>query len=524
MKSAIQRLNEFMGYAPYLLIIFGFYRQCVSYISRINEPLLGMFEFRETQTAISAYWMTQGGPKIIYETPVLGAPYTIPFEFPFFQWFTAFLAWVSPLDIGSSARTISFLCFGLCLFLAYKIIRLLEFSRQTTILFMGLVCLSPLYLYWSATSMIESMALAFALAWLLTYLKFLHSSNYLYLVLSLIFGVMAALEKITSFPPVLLVGGILTLIHFYENWRENPNGLVEFFQRNILKAIFLLSTVIIPVIAVDIWVHFADTAKAQNSMGRTVTSEALRNFNFGTIEQRLRVDEWKNVIFGRSLDHILGTGWFVILLMAAAFLRSTKDLIAVGLCFSAYLIAPLLFWRLHIVHYYYQYANGIFLLFGTAVIFREGFKKQRAVTASALLIVSFLMTTTFTNVFQSYMTPSKSGIAKRTIPPGDWIQKNTSQDSALYVFGNDWSSHVHLYAKRKGIAAKRGLTYQQVDDMLTNISVHTGGKPLESILVCERVYRDWKDEGKTQSRIKRLEAFLATREFIQKFDRCSLYR
>jgi len=482
-----------------------------------------MFEFRETQTALSAYWMAQGGPKLIYETPVLGAPYTIPFEFPFFQWLTALLATLSPLSIDSSARTVSFIFFGLCIFLAYKILRFLDFSRSTGILFIGLLCLSPLYLYWSATSMIESMALAFALAWLLTYLKFLKSDNYLYLGLSIVFGTMAALEKITSFPPMALIGGVLTLVYFYQNWMKDRDGLLPFFKRNILKACLLLSTVIIPVIAVDIWVHVSDAAKAQNAMGQSVTSEALRSFNFGTLEQRLRLEDWKKVIFGRSLEHILGAGWFIVLLLAAAFLRSIKGCVAVGLCFAAYLVAPLLFWRLHMVHYYYQYANGIFLLFGTAVIFREAFKKQAVIAAVALLAVSFVMTTTFTEVFRAYMTPSKSGIAKRTLPPAKWIRENTSPDSALYVFGNDWSSHVHLYAQRKGIAAKLGLSYAQVDAMLTDIDAHTGGMPLESIVVCERVFKDWQDKGKEQSRTKRLEAFLETRQFIQKFDRCSLY-
>jgi len=45
-------------------------------------PLLGMHSFRQTYTAITAYWLMQGSPWFHYETPVLGAPWSIPYEFP----------------------------------------------------------------------------------------------------------------------------------------------------------------------------------------------------------------------------------------------------------------------------------------------------------------------------------------------------------------------------------------------------------------------------------------------------------
>jgi hypothetical protein len=282
--------------------------------------------------------------------------------------------------------------------------------------------------------------------------------------------------------------------------------------------------VIVPIAALEVWLHFSDLAKSQNSMGAAVTSEALRTFNFGTLEQRLSEENWKKYVFGRYLTHILGGGWIIILLVTSAFVRSCRMSWAVLTCFAAYLVAPLLFWRLHEVHYYYQYANGIFLIFASAAAFYAALQKQAFLATICLLATTYTMSATFSSEFGPYMQPSKSGTAKRTIPVGQWIQANTSQDSALYVFGNDWSSHVHLYARRKGIAAMRGLSYEQLDSMLIRIPEHTGGLPLESIVVCDRVFDDWKDENKPQSRKTRLEEFLETREFIERFDRCALYR
>src|SRR6266851_10032050 len=44
---------------------------------RWNTPLLGMHAWRQSQTAITSYWMLRGSPWLAYETPVLGPPWSI---------------------------------------------------------------------------------------------------------------------------------------------------------------------------------------------------------------------------------------------------------------------------------------------------------------------------------------------------------------------------------------------------------------------------------------------------------------
>jgi hypothetical protein len=55
-----------------------------------GKPLLDLHSFRQTQTAISAYYMV-GNPSVFldYITPVLGKPWRIPMEVPFYQWIFA---------------------------------------------------------------------------------------------------------------------------------------------------------------------------------------------------------------------------------------------------------------------------------------------------------------------------------------------------------------------------------------------------------------------------------------------------
>src|SRR5262249_52359859 len=57
----------------------------------LTQPIADLHQFRQTQTAIAAYWIWRGGPWLAYETPVLGYPWSIPFEFPIFQYLLAAL-------------------------------------------------------------------------------------------------------------------------------------------------------------------------------------------------------------------------------------------------------------------------------------------------------------------------------------------------------------------------------------------------------------------------------------------------
>src|SRR4051812_9418753 len=45
----------------------------------IDQPLIDGNAFRQTQTALTAYWLLKGGPLLAYITPVAGFPWAIPF-------------------------------------------------------------------------------------------------------------------------------------------------------------------------------------------------------------------------------------------------------------------------------------------------------------------------------------------------------------------------------------------------------------------------------------------------------------
>src|ERR1700730_19303248 len=76
------------------LLALAFVHALVVLFLGIDKPLLDLHYFRQTQTALSAYWILKGGPWLAYETPVLGFPWAVPFEFPVYQLLAAGVAWL----------------------------------------------------------------------------------------------------------------------------------------------------------------------------------------------------------------------------------------------------------------------------------------------------------------------------------------------------------------------------------------------------------------------------------------------
>ncbi|MGJ8560388.1 MAG: hypothetical protein ACSHX3_09150 [Litorimonas sp.] len=526
LKLGWAALNKWLGFAPWVFFAWGVLIQFKVFLGRMDQPLLGMFRFRETQTAISAYWMTQGGPKFIYETPVTGFPYIIPFEFPFFQWLAAGLSTISGLNVDQSCRVVAFTSFLGILFVCYRIAKKLKIDIRAYLVFASLLCLSPLYLYWSSTALIESLALLLALLWLLFYLKALESRKLLDIALATVFGILAALEKITTFPAVVFVGFIATLAYFWPILKAHLKTPKVIFREHGVQAVLLLLSVLIPILVTKQWVSISDIAKSQSLIGERLTSESLRSFTLGTLEQRLSWDQWKNALLTRAVDHILGSFLVVYFLVAAVFLRNMKLVWIALTCLVAFFVAPLLFWKLHQNHYYYQYANGFFLIVAAAVAFGQAYKKQSLVATVALIAAIYGMSISFDKVYKSNLKLEKRTATVQALTIGDWVRANTKPDEALFVFDNDWSSHFHLYAQRKGVATPGWMPLEGFKEMFTTPEKFTGGAKVGAWVVCERAFKKYADSRKPdgQRRLDYLVEWIGDREPELEIRGCKVYR
>ncbi|MFA6176538.1 MAG: hypothetical protein WC765_08180, partial [Phycisphaerae bacterium] len=97
-----QRLLSLIAlFSLLVLAVWGMTRQW-------DKPLLDMHSFRQTQTAMSAYYMAKD-PRMFfnYITPVLGKPWELPLELPIYQWIVARWHNVSEMGLDQSGKLVS---------------------------------------------------------------------------------------------------------------------------------------------------------------------------------------------------------------------------------------------------------------------------------------------------------------------------------------------------------------------------------------------------------------------------------
>jgi hypothetical protein len=71
---------------------------------------------------------------------------------------------------------------------------------------------------------------------------------------------------------------------------------------------------------------------------------------------------------------------------------------------------------------------------------------------------------------------------------GKIVERATSSDSSLIVFGVDWSSEVNYYAKRKGLALPLWATPEQTRKVLDNPDAAMGGLKVGAVVDCRAVF------------------------------------
>ena len=124
-------------------------------------PILESHGWRQTQTAITAYYFQKDGFKLNYETPVRGEPWSMPLEFPIYQYLTALIPKYVGMELVQAGRLVNLIfSFLICipLYFGLKKLNISETARYITLI---LYLSSPVYLFWAGTFKVEGAALFF---------------------------------------------------------------------------------------------------------------------------------------------------------------------------------------------------------------------------------------------------------------------------------------------------------------------------------------------------------------------------
>ena len=192
-------------------------------IYEINNGIDDLHGFRQSQTALTAYWLDREPHGLAYITPVLGYPWSVPFEYPVYQWIVVLLMKVGvPLVIGG--RLVSFAAFVGCLVPLKVMARDFNVSNRAFLSVAVVYLACPFYIFWSRTFMIETTALLFSLCWLAGFVQFGRSPSITLWLAALVFGILAALTKSTTFLGIGPVAGALFLTEGFHLVAQRQNS------------------------------------------------------------------------------------------------------------------------------------------------------------------------------------------------------------------------------------------------------------------------------------------------------------
>ena len=420
-----------IAFATYLAIRFA------------GQPLLERHGFRQTQTALSAFWIARDGFHLDYETPVVGFPWDIPFEFPLFQGLVALIYRVTGFPLDATGRLLSFAFLVACLGPARLIGTRLALSPLTRSTFVVLLFTSPQYLFWGRAFMIETAALFLSLAFIPFAIDILRrEKGWLAPIAACAAMTMALLVKATTALPVLAVLGLAWLATLRTR-RPGPTDLLAAFV-----------AFAIPLAIGTMWVNFTDAIKLHNPIGASLTSQALSTWNFGTLQQRISPQLWKDVILargiGRNAGSVLGgTVLLVALLWPTPFPR--RKLVIAALCL--YLLPLLMFTNLQIVHDYYQTSCVIFLIAALSIAIGEWLPRfSRRGRLSVLIMSAAAIINVIAFASSGYAAALTASLGENPkLAVAHFVREHVPSTQPVVIYGLDWSSEVAYYAERRAL-------------------------------------------------------------------------
>lgn len=438
----------------------------------LTNPVLDQHEFRQAQTAINVYYAVHEGAAIAYETPVLGLPWSAPFEAPIYQTFVAVLA-ETGLPIEVAGRLIGFAFLIGTIYFAGLIIRMiLPRDRLVSLLFAILVLTSPIYLFWGRTVLVETCALFFGTAWLYLAIRASRRTDLQVAALAAPLCILAALAKATTWPAFIVAFGLFWIIE----WHRSAMRL------NLVTVV--LGAGAIAALAAGLgWVEYADSIKETGTVTRQITSAALSGWNYGSLADRISSQFWFDILPGRMLPDTLGWLWLIVLAGLAFLKPRSRYFVAAVACIVLFFVPLALFTNLHLVHNYYQSANALFLIAAAAIVF-AGLIERGYVTI-ALLAACLLIVGQFVRFFDYFWPQATQDMrARADYQVAHFVKDATPPGSALVVFGNDWSPVVHFYAERKGLAVPNWLDKTAFRLFVSDPKTLFGTMPVGAVVVC----------------------------------------
>jgi hypothetical protein len=408
-----------------------------------SHALSDWFGWRQTQTAISAYFMQQGGPWLHYETPILGPPWRLPHEFPLYQALVVSLSALSRLNLEAAGRTVSLAFFYAALGAGNLLLAELGVSRRRRLVVLAFWLVSPLYLFWSRTFMIESTALCLCLTFLAFSGRFFARGRLADAVLAVVAGCLGAAVK----PPTIVVFAGLAGVWWLVTQRQRG------FHLRAAVSVLGALIVVLPPVAGWAWQWHADTIKGLNPLASGITSGQLwQDYVTGPSGLRFQRSTFRPLWSG-AIPSAVGHP-IVVAAAALSVIVARRRRALFALALGGFLIHFAVFAPLDSAFDYYWYGMGVFLVGATgfaAVALLECGDARRHLAWPLVALVTACCV-------QGYVTRMLPLQRQDLYTKSNWIlrmaralNEATGPEDVIVGFGMDWNPEVPYYARRRAL-------------------------------------------------------------------------
>ena len=370
-----------------------------------------------------------------------------------FQWLVAIISRVG-ITLDQAGRLTSWTLYILGIILSGRVLGRLSGDRRLTLIFWTLWLFSPLYVFWSRAFMIESCAVTLSLAFVCCILEYQRDLGRAHrvrlaatLVLMAVVAALAATVKITTFFSFALAGAGLTL---WKMWQARKTGAAA--SRIIAIGAGPAAAVAWSLVCTLAWVRYSDSLKMSSVLGRHLTAASLQDWNFGP---KFILDPimWKSVILYRSLLDALGSPVpFIVAFLYVPLTRRGAVSIASGI--TLYIAPFCVFTNLHLVHNYYQYANGVFAILAVSgAIWAMGTQQRlHGLFVAVTLMLLVIGADVYRFAVQFWPAIHDNATAQRTLEIADLVKNSTSPNDVVVVVAFGWSTEIAYYSERRTIA------------------------------------------------------------------------
>lgn len=441
--------------------LFVFFLLLLSVLVRLinlDSPLFTGNPFRQTMTAITVWTFINEGISVLgYKTPVFGPPWTIPMEFPIYQLTVAFVVKLGIENIDLAGRIAAILYFYLSACFLFLICQKYLDTIASTCVLLFYVW-SPFMILWSRNFMIDYASVAFSMGYFYYFTRWLSDSQKIgFFLLTVAFGVLGFLTKVTTLPTVLFPMGYLALKALLVALKNEKYQLSKYIQGNIMFLAALSAVFLFPIVSFVLWLQYADAVKASSQFTSFLTSANLSEWNYGTWMQRATIDNW-TAIAHRIVPYMATFPGLVFLIFGPwLYLRNSHKGGEFVVIFAlAALFTIFTFFNLYWVHDYYLMAvsPSISIVIGFCCylvltkLFDNNFKLKMWCYV-AILIIAITLYSTRDYLRWSFTVSYDDPI--HTLHLAKTIRDNTAESEYVIVADVfNWDPQYLYYAKRRG--------------------------------------------------------------------------